>query len=341
MRRKGLIISGAALLFAAIWGAVIAGRKSDCPELLPLTPASGTESAAPVHESEAPENAEGGYYLPKDAVVLMTDEGAQTLSIEEYVVHVVAAEVPFSYSPEALAAQAVAARTYTVRRMTGTAKCPRGGDLCSDASCCQAYRTDEALREYWGEKYQENIDKIREAVRMTEGLILTYMGEPISAVYHSSSCGRTCSAEEVFSFRVPYLVSVDSPEGELCETSEQRFTFSEAEAMITKAFPEAELDGSRSVSVLSLTESGRAAEVYFEGAVLTGNELRRALGLKSAAFTVTIDGAQITFFCMGYGHGVGMSQVGAEAMAEAGAAYAEILAHYYPGTELDRLKFGA
>lgn len=362
-KRGGLFAPGAlcALLAALmILCSAKKERETPLPELLPLVPeawmnggrarsASAPADSLPSQEApgETPGGAEAAEGSPEDGVrlgsrfVTVSIEGNPVrMELEDYTVHVTAGEMPVSAEPAALAAQAAAARTFTVRRITGSAKCRSGCDVCTDAGCCQAYKSDEELRALWGEKYEENIEKIRAAVRMTEGLVLTYQGEPISAAYHSSSGERTASALEVFSFAVPYLISVESPEGALAEGGVARFTFAEAEALIKQEMPEAEFDGSHSVTVLGRSESGRATVVSFEGADVSAGTLRRALKLKSTAFTAEVEDGELVFTCTGYGHGVGMSQTGAEAMAAAGADFSEILAHYYPGTELEKLIFG-
>lgn len=330
-------------------------NSGDCPELLPLSPlpreAANEEGAEPrgerdggangeSGEASAPEKNTGAVFLASRMISVSVGGVETVLDLEDYVFGAVAGEMPASFGIEALAAQAAAARTFAVRRILGNAKCPSGCAVCSEASCCQAYSTEEELRALWGEKYEENTEKIRAAVRMTEGMVLTYSGEPISAVYHASSGELTSSAEEVFSAAVPYLVSVESLEGADAVKSEADFTIEEAEALIKTELPGASFDGSGRVEVLHRSESGRATEVDFEGEIVSANALRRALSLKSTAFTIGREGETLIFTCEGYGHGVGMSQTGAEAMARAGVDHGAILAHFYPGTKLECLVFG-
>jgi len=271
--------------------------------------------------------------------VFSEDTGeASPMPLEEYIVCVVGAEMPASFPLEALKAQAVAARTYAVRRMSayGGSPCGRGGgEICTDSGCCQAFKTVETLKERWGDDAKRNYDKVREAVYSTAAEVAVYGGKPIEALYHSAAGGRTEDAQNVFSQALPYLVGVDSP-GE--EASER---FHEETRLSPKAFVSAvngrwkgaglrksKLD--KQVKILSRYESGQVKSIRLGGATVSGRDVRKLFGLNSANFTLDI-GDDVSIVTTGYGHGVGMSQYGARAMALEGRGYREILAHYYSG----------
>lgn len=258
-----------------------------------------------------------------------------TLDMEEYLIGVVAAEMPADFEPEALKAQAVAARTYA-RYCAETKRHPEA-DVCTDFACCQAWRSDEELRASWGEGYEARHEKVAEAVRETAGELLCYEGRAIFAAFHSSSAGRTEDCGAIWS-ELPYLVSVMSPEdAESVPGYVSTLTLKPLDLRDTLlyAHPEADFSGPPEswLGEIQRDNSGRVANVELGGARFSGVELRQLFSLRSTAFTLRYDGDFI-FTVTGFGHGVGMSQYGAEVMAREGRSYREILAHYYPGTEL-------
>lgn len=289
----------------------------------------------------------GGAPLNGDPLYVYDAKGKKTvrMGLEEYLVHVVAGEMPASFEPEALKAQAVAARTYTVKRMAslkGT-PCGRGGaDVCTDSTCCQAYKTDEQLRENWGSAYTENLSRIREAVAQTSGEILTYNGIPIEALFHSNAGGITEDAQNVFASAEPYLVSVKSPGDE--EASHYTDTIRLTRAAVAKAlndlYPDADVSAKKlekQLKVLSRFESGRVNQIEAGDTTLTGRQFRQALSLDSANFSLSYSEKYVTVTTVGYGHGVGMSQYGANAMAKDGSNYKVILTHYYTGVKIQSI----
>ena len=267
------------------------------------------------------------------------------MSLEEYLVHVVAGEMPASFEEEALKAQAVAARTYTVRRMAslnGT-PCGRGGaDVCTDSTCCQAYKTDAQLRENWGSAYSENLLRVRTAVAQTSGEILTYNGLPIEALFHSNSGGMTEDAQNVFASAEPYLVSVESPGDEEAAhyTDTVRLTRTAVASALNDLYRDADVTAKKlekQLKVISRFESGRVNQIEVGGVTLTGRQFRQALSLDSANFDLTYSEKYVTVTTVGYGHGVGMSQYGANAMAKDGSDYKSILTHYYTGVKIQSI----
>ncbi|MFZ5968903.1 MAG: stage II sporulation protein D [Bacillota bacterium] len=271
-----------------------------------------------------------------------------TLDLEEYVKGVIAGEMPASFEMEALKAQAVAARSYAVSRINkykdgGQSNHP-GAELC-DTVHCQVWLSKEKLREvkskYWMRDYWPRIEK---AVEDTRGLIMTYQGSPIDQpLFHSTSGGKTENSEDVFVAWVPYLRSVESPFEEkapyLSDTTEvsidtfvTKFRKKYSDSNITKSNISSEL------KIVEKSEGGRVLKLQVGNKTVTGREIRELLGLRSANFQVKITGGKLVFTTFGYGHGVGMSQWGANGMAERGYKFDEILKHYYVGVEVERLK---
>ncbi|MFO7245942.1 MAG: stage II sporulation protein D [Bacillota bacterium] len=276
------------------------------------------------------------YLHEEDRLVLMP--------LETYVRGVVAAEMPATFPLEALKAQAVVARTYAVRRMRvfGGAGCDRhpAADVCTDPGVHQAYAGDEELRRRWGSlRYPAYRQRVEQAVEATRGLILMYDGRPIDAVYHSTSGGRTEAAEHVWGEAVPYLASVPSPYEERSPRAVQTVRLSWEELArrleLDLDVPAAAGSGGQAVlEALEMTPSGRVKRLRVGTATLDSRDVRQRLNLNSTWFSWQEDASGVTFSVRGYGHGVGMSQYGAEGMARRGSSYDAILAHYYPGTVL-------
>lgn len=283
---------------------------------------------------------------PAEAAEIDVWNGSEAIlmPLEEYIFCVTAAEMPASFEIEALKAQAVAARTFAYKHIEGGARCKSGHTICTDSKCCQAFFSADRLRSLWDARFDENSAKIRAAVKATEGLVLTSGGKTVTALYHASSGGRTESCEAVFEVKLPYLVSVAS-EGEEAEPgykSTKTFTKAEFVEKINAAFPDAFMkDPANEINVWERSESGRITLIRLGGTVRTGLQLRKALDLKSTNAEFEIDGDSVTVTCLGFGHGVGMSQCGANAMAKRGAGFEEILKHYYTGVELENLTGGS
>lgn len=286
----------------------------------------------------------GGESAPGDGLrqvrLLLEDEGVQTVSLADYLWGVVAAEMPASFEQQALCAQAVAARTYWARLCLGE-KHP-GADICTQSSCCQAYISRDRAMENWGKNAQEYAARITAAVEQTDGLVVTSQGQPIQALFFSSAPGSTVDAQAVWGQAVPYLVSVDSPEGE--EVPNYRSQLSIATGrfreLALQTWPEADLSGPVSgwLSDFVWEPSGTVNTVRVGGVTVKGGQVRKLLGLRSACFTVSEADGILTFHVTGYGHGVGMSQYGANAMARQGKDFREILCWYYTGAQIETLE---
>ena len=267
-----------------------------------------------------------------------TDQGVVETDMASCLPGIIAGEMPASFHSEALKAQAVAARTYILHRMERTVAAHPDADICNDPACCKAYAEDAALREKWQDSYETYLAKVTAAATETDGQYLSYESSPIEAVFHSSSAGATEASAAIWNERA-YLVSVESP-----ETAEDvpnfvttvSFTPEDLRTHLTKARPRIQLPGSPAewISHRESTDSGRVESMYIGSEKFTGAQLRSALGLRSSNFTAEYTDGNFVFTVSGYGHGVGMSQYGANVYAKQGWSYAEILAHYYPSTQL-------
>jgi len=269
-------------------------------------------------------------------------DGGKVLEMDmgTYLVGVVRAEMPASFELEALKAQAVAARTYTLYKLQSGGNHGETADICTDHTCCQAYVGEEEARANWGEDAGANEAKVEEAVRATDGQAALYGGVPILAVFHSSSAGLTRAAGEVWLNDLPYLQAVSSPEpGDRIPNYYSRVEFTEGELRerLLAAFPEAELSGGMEnwLGTPDADSAGSVATVSVGGVTAKGTQVRSALGLRSACFTWEVQEGKMVFFVTGYGHGVGLSQYGANAMATGGADYREIVTHYYTGVTVE------
>ena len=296
--------------------------------------AAGGPAAEP--EPAAPETA--AVHHDRDVTLTIQDgDTTEQMTLERYLTGVVRGEMPASFEMEALRAQAAAERSYVYYQLAaGRKDVHPDADFCTDHTCCSAYLSETAAREKWGGDFAPWNTRVEQAVSDTDGQVVLYNGRPILAVFHSSSAGRTAAAGDVWSGDLPYLVSVDSPEGE--ETvpnyySTVTFTAAEAKEKLLAAYPELKLSGTpdRWFGAAAENGSGRVETVSVGGTDIEGTELRRIFGLRSACFTVAADSESVTFRVTGYGHGVGMSQYGANQLAREGKTWQEILEWYYTG----------
>lgn len=271
---------------------------------------------------------------------VLDGESVKEMTLGEYLVGVVRAEMPASFELEALKAQTVAARTYTLYKMQTGGNHGETADICTDSTCCQAYIAEDKARSNWGENADAYEEKIETAVYDTDGMTILYGGVPILAVFHSSSAGQTRSSGSVWINDLPYLQSVSSPEeGESIPNyySRVEFTAEEFREKFLAKHPEADLSGDISGWLKdAVTDSAGSVDTLAVGGVtIKGTELRSILGLRSACFEWEVSDGKLVFYVTGYGHGVGMSQYGANQMAKDGADYQEILTHYYTGVTVE------
>ena len=298
----------------------------------------------PQVQDQAPEPPEGetspaGGVIDRSTMLnILVGDQLRQMDMETYLLGVVRAEMPASFEEEALKAQAVAARTYTLyKRQNGGSPNHPEADACDDINCCQAYKTYEEAAQGWGADADAYEAKIRQAVEATDGQCILYEGAPVLAVFHSSSVGTTQDVSAVWSGSLPYLQSVETPESD--ETvpnyrSTAVFQASALKAVLQDALPDADLSQSPSNWFTNIRQqpSGTVTGLAVGGVEVAGNRLRTILDLRSACFTIAFDGDTVTFSVAGYGHGVGMSQYGANVLAADGMGYQDILEWYYTGT---------
>jgi len=306
--------------------------ETESPGLTTIPPLSSLSGTAPPETVPAEPTVE--------TVPVMLGGKVVDMSLEELVVAVTAAEMPALFPTEALKAQAVAVRTYIRYKMElPRQEAHRGAVICDDPGHCCAIADAEALMESWGEKGPEYMALLKSAVESTSGEILVYNGKPILAVFHAMSGPRTEEAKDVWGAAVPYLISVPAPEGEaLSPKYEDKAIFDPGEfkEAFLKAYPNTSFPSSPSdwFTSANRTASGMVKNITVGNKVVTGGELRALCGLRSANFRVSYEQGRLVFTTLGYGHGVGMSQYGAKALALEGMGYADILAYYYVGAEL-------
>ncbi len=305
------------------------------PEAPAQQETAALESAEPVMKSEAVEDPVADREM--ELKVLSGGE-VRSMSMAEYLPLALAAEMPAAFHEEALKAQAVALRSYALYCRDNRKSRHSDADICTDSGCCCACSDESLLHLKWGEDYDKYYEKILSAVGATDGQYLVWEQEPILAAFHSSSYGSTESGENVWGAR-PYLVAVSSPETEedvknlvsSVEVSAEDFKNS-----VLELCPEARLEGECGTWLGDVQRSsgGRVQSISIGGAAVSGLSLRSAFALRSANFDVEYLDGNFVFTVRGYGHGVGMSQYGANVMAKSGSGYGDILSHYYPGTEL-------
>ena len=335
----GLLLTAVIYLLPVFCGFL----EDDAP--LPI-PQESVAADAEIGESAQPEESEqtpAGTLAAAQEITVLVDGEVREMDLEEYVVSGVAGEISPDFPQEAIRAQAVAARTYAVYKcQAGRPAQHEQADVCDDPAHCAAFvdlKTEAAAR--WGEEAAADEDVIRQAVRDTAGQVLTYEGAPIVAVFSAAAGEKTERAADVWGSDIPYLQSVDSPGGEACPKYRAAvvLTADEIRARADETLPSADLSGDPAnwFKASERSAAGGIIQMKFGGVTVKGTTMRALLGLNSTNFTVAIDGDTLTFTTTGYGHGVGLSQWGAKYAAEQGESYAEILAHYYPGTELARL----
>ena len=282
-----------------------------------------------------------GREMDKKMTLMVLDGGiVQKMNFEEYLTGVVRAEMPASFESEALKAQAVAARTYTMYKVLRGGNHANIADICTDPACCQAYLSENEAKANWGSYADTYQKKVEDAVKATDGQAILYGGVPVLAVFHSSSAGLTRSAGEVWVNDLPYLQAVSSPEvGERIPNyySRVEFTVDEFCEKIQTAYPEADLSGNVGSWMQNavVDQAGNVDTLCVGGKTVKGSALRSVLGLRSACFEWEVKADKLVFYVTGYGHGVGLSQYGANQMAADGATYKEILTHYYTGVTVE------
>ena len=245
----------------------------------------------------------------------------ETIELETYLIGVVSAEMPALFHEEALKSQAIIARTYALKAIAT-------GKQLTDTESTQSYKSDDELKSMWGVNYNTYYNKIKRCVDATRGMYLTYNGNYIEAVYHSTSNGRTETSSNVWSNYFPYLVSVDSPYDNLNPSFSYEVSFTYQELSNKLGI---EINEESNFTILGLTEGNRVSNIKINGITFKGIDFRQKLGLRSADFIIEKNDTGVKITTKGYGHGVGLSQYGANGYAKNGASYIDILKHYYKG----------
>lgn len=287
-------------------------------------------------------------FQSKDNITLLrrkTDK-IEKLNLNYYMLCVVASEMPFKFDFEALKAQAVVARTYLYNKIVNNLE--EGADVCDDYAHCQAFLDLYDLERIWKEekKYSDEEiklgeEKIKKAILDTDGEIITYDGTIINALFHSSSYMKTEDARAIWSHEdVLYLQSVESVENSYDNSeSECRISFLNLKnTLIDKGyFNELSTEDIQNIKINDYTDSGRVKNIKLAGSLIDATDLRQLFGLKSTYFTINVEGDEVVFMVKGFGHGVGMSQVGADTLAKQGKSYKDIIQHYYTGVDITKI----
>lgn len=274
------------------------------------------------HVNEHIENKEIKQQSKENIVTVKTKEKTLKIKIDDYLVGVLAGEMPAEFESEALKAQAVASRTFVLSRNLSV----------DNTTNSQVYLNDEEMKDKWGKDYQKFKQKIIKAIQDTHNEVMTYEGEYISAMFFSSSNGKTVNCEDYFTGEVAYLKAVDSHwDLTIDSTNKREKTFSKKE--LSQIF---DVNISK-LSITSYTSSGYVKKVIINNKEYTGREVREKLGLASSSFKIKMTKTGYTFTTRGNGHGVGMSQYGAQAMAKEKKTYDEILHYYYKNIKIERI----
>lgn len=278
-----------------------------------------------------------GEYSNIDLFHVLNGE-VENLDLDTYLYGVVSAEMPASYELEALKAQAVVARTYTIFKIKNGSK-HVNADICDDSTCCQAWITKENRMARWEEdKREEYWAKIITAVNATKGKVAMYNGQPINAFFHSNSGGKTELPINVWGGSYPYLQVVNTSGEEAYTTYQSEIVLSKDE-LIQKMLEknskfEIDFKEKECMKIVEYTEGERVKKIKVGNTELLGVEARAIFGLKSAKFRFEITEDSVKFYVIGYGHGVGLSQSGSDALAKKGKKYEEIIKYYYKDVEI-------
>ncbi len=289
-----------------------------------------------------PQQPAGGEPIANITTYIAAEDKVVEMDFSTYLKGVVAAEMPASFHAEALRAQAVAARSYILYRREGYLSggipdAHHGAHICTDPAHCKAWKSEDELRAAWGKDYDIHMQKIADAVDSTAGIVLTYDGALVNAVFHSTSSGQTESAADVWGSEVDYLVSVASYGDELSPRYASSLTLSaeEYKTKLQSVYPEASFpEGTALVNEILRSPAGGIKKITTGGIELSGTHFRNLFGLQSTNIQFTQSAASITMSVKGNGHGVGMSQYGANYLAGQGKSYIDILKAYYSGVNV-------
>ena len=312
------------LVLAAIGGFILLFVMIPVMLMSLTTPIENEQSitGVPLALETDEEEPEASFYI---TVYRTATSEFQEIEFERYLIGVVAAEMPALFELDALRAQAIAARTYAMRIL-------EHDDYISDTVMHQVFLDDDQLRERWGDAFDVHFSTIEEAVTSTKGIVITYEGELITPMFFAMSNGATENSEDVFASSRPYLRSVESSgyEDHANFEVEEGFTIEDLRA----AFDDADITADN-IIILETSEGGNVDQVQVGSEIFAGRDVREVLGLRSAAFSIEAAPGGVIFTTYGNGHGVGMSQHGANVMAQNGSDYIEILQHFYQNVTLE------
>lgn len=273
-------------------------------------------------------------------VLHIKNNQVEEMNLDDYLLGVVSAEMPASFEMQALNAQAVVARTYTIYSIINNKQKHENADICDNSKCCQAWISKEDRLSKWDESSREEYwNKIQNAVMNTKGKIITYDGKPIDAFFHSNSGGTTETPVNVWGgSNYPYLQAVQTSGEDAYSQYSSEIVLSKEDFInrVKEKHHNFEIDFNKEdcIKIIEMTDSNRVKKIKIGNLEVSGVEMRSLLGLKSANFTYKIDNNEISFKVIGYGHGVGMSQTGADSLAKQGYNYEQIIKHFYTGVEI-------
>lgn len=297
----------------------VATTTAAAPKAAPIT---ATATPTPAVTTQAPAPTKTVY--TGHTIKLNTNGTVVTMNLEDYIVGVVASEMPASFQTEALKAQAIAARTYAMKKTAD-------GSVLQNSTANQVYKSESQMKQMWGSSYTTYYNKIKNAVDSTQGVVLTYNGKYIDAFYHSISNSKTEMPKYVWGSSMPYLQSVSSNWDTKVKGFEvsTNITYSKLSSKLGKT-----INKNTEFKILSETVSGRVESIKIGDSTYSGVKLRSLLGLRSTDFSIVKGDTSVTVTTKGYGHGVGMSQNGANEAAKEGYTYKQILQHYYTGVAI-------
>lgn len=352
----GFIIPFTASMYINIASAFAdTSTPSTLPEASPTATVKGAVDVGYIHEPSKrtdgvisvtdKETAVDSTYVPerlydKETSVNVYDKGSgriMQMNLHDYVICAVAGEMPATFELEALKAQAVAARTFTVSHLRSACSSNGSAHVCTYFGCCQAFVSVERMKQNWGAQFEEKYAKISAAVEQTDSLVMLYNGSPITVFYFSTSNGYTDACQDVFTRNLPYYKSVESP-GE--ETASGYYSYVKlgtrefVDTLYSKLGISISENELMTATEITRTDGGRVRSISFNGQSVKGTQIRTAFQLRSADFHLTFSDDHVLIEVYGYGHGVGMSQLGANYMAKQGSSFFEILKHYYIGVDI-------
>lgn len=283
--------------------------------------------------------------VDKDSPIInvynVDEDKVQKIDIEEYLYGVISSEMPSTFDEEALKAQAIAARTYVIYKMENNITTGhKSATVCTNSAHCQAYTSYKDLKRVKSEDwFKKDYLKVKKSVDDTKGQIVTYKDKAILPLYFSTSSGKTENSKDVFSTQYPYLVSVESPYEENSPKYLTTYSITKSKFIkyMKKIYPQINISSDKldkEVGILNRTEGGCVKIVEVGNVKINGTDMRKIFNLNSANFTINYNNDEINFTVKGYGHGVGMSQWGAEGMAKRGYKYYDILFHYFKGIDI-------